>query len=404
MVDKLIVQNRYVSSVEQSVLGRDSVKNVISIPKEGELMKTVRTSLILASVLWLSACGKGGTSYSLLEDGQTFRQNSGTQDAKIDVLWVIDNSGSMATSQKNLTDNFSAFIDKFTTKGLDFQIAVTSTQAYLALPVWTTYYNTSPMPIYYEGQAQNWIAKFRDGAPGVHSGQFILTPQTANIMDVFKMNATQGTNGRGDERSLQSMRTALESPHNQGFLRQGSYLAVILVTDEDDFSHDGTQMYERYDRPLHTIDSYVQFLDGITGSSAGKRRYTVNTISVNTQTCLDSIYNGAQKIGLRVGEMADATGGVKGDICGDFAKELGLISDSIVKLSTQFSLGDRKPIPETIKVYVNGELIPNVSSNPANNGGWYYEEATNTIFFQGNYTPPQGAVINVTFDPRELTI
>lgn len=368
-------------------------------------MKAVRISLVLWGALYISACGKGGASYSLLEDGQTFRQNSGTQDAKIDVLWVIDNSGSMATSQQNLTDNFSSFIDKFTGKGLDFQIAVTTTQSYLALPVWTPYYNTAPMPSYFEGQAQDWIAKFRDGAPGVHSGFFMITPQTPNINDVFRMNATQGVNGRGDERSLQSMRTSLESSRNQGFLRQGSYLAVILVTDEDDFSHDGTQMYERYDRPLHTIDSYVQFLDGITGSSPDKRRYTVNTISVNTQECLDSIYNGAQKIGLRVGQMADATGGVKGDLCGDFARELGLISESIVKLSTQFSLGDRKPIPETIKVFVNGVEIPNVNANPANNGGWYYDEAFNTIFFQGDvHTPPQGAEIKVTFDPRELTI
>lgn len=366
-------------------------------------MKAKTYSLLLTALL-TTACGKGGASYSLLQDGETFRQNSATQNAKIDVLWVIDNSGSMLSSQQNLTQNFPSFINKFLAKGLDFQMAVTTSQAYLSLPAFTPYYNSTPRPAYYEGQAQDWIAKFRDGAPGVHSGQFVLTPQTPQLLDVFMTNAMQGTNGRGDERSLQSMRATLESAHNAGFVRPGGFLAVILLTDEDDFSHDGTAMYERYDRPLHTIDSYVQFLDGITGSSAAARHYTVNTISVNNQACLDSINNGVQKIGVRVGQLAEATGGVKGNICGNFAEELDLISRSIVELSTQFPLGDRKPIAETIKVYVNGVAIPNVAANPANNGGWYYNESANSIVFQGDYVPAQGATIKVNFDPRELTI
>lgn len=366
-------------------------------------MNAAKLGLLLTVLLATSACSKGGTSYSLLEDGATFRQNSGMQNSKIDVLWVIDNSGSMQTSQQNLANNFPAFIDNFTDKNLDFQMAVTTTQAYLALPTFTNYYNSSPTPVYYEGQAQDWIAKFRDGAPGVHSGFHVITAQTPNLNQVFVTNALQGVNGRGDERSLQSLRTALESPHNAGFVRPGGFLAVILLTDEDDFSHDGTQMYERYDRPLHTIDSYVQFLDNLTGSTAAARRYSVNTISVNSQECLNSLYNGVQKIGQRVGQLADATGGIKGNICGNFAQELELISQSIVELSTQFSLGDRKPIPSTIRVSVDGASVPNVSSNPAGTGGWYYNESSNSIFFQGDYIPSQGATINVNFDPRELT-
>lgn len=361
----------------------------------GGPMKATKFSLILVSFM-LTACSKGGTSYSLLQDGQTFRQNTATQNAKIDVLWVIDNSGSMLSSQQNLTQNFPSFINKFLAKGLDFQMAVTTSQAYLALPIFTNYYNLTPRPSYYEDLSQGQIAKFRDGAPGVHSGHFILTPQTPNLLDVFMTNAMQGTNGRGDERSLQSMQTALESPLNAGFVRPGSFLAVIILTDEDDFSNAGTPMYERYDRPLVPIDSYVQFLDGLTGSTAAARRYTVNTISVNTQECLDAINNGAQKIGVRVGQMADATGGIKGNICGNFANELDLISKSIVELSSQFPLGDKKPIPETIKVFVNGAEVPNE--------GWYYNESSNSIFFQGDYVPAQGSAINVKFDPRELTI
>ncbi|MGE0528543.1 MAG: hypothetical protein AB7P49_15850, partial [Bdellovibrionales bacterium] len=292
---------------------------------------------------------------------------------------------------------------KFTEKRLDFQMAVTTTDAYLALPTWTSYYNLTPTPTYYQGQPQEWVAQFKDGTLDDPSGFSILTSSTPDLHNKFIQNVSQGVLGRGDERSLQSMRTALELPANSSFVRPGGFLAVIILTDEDDFSHDGTAMYERYDRPLHTIESYVSFLDELTGSSGKERRYTVNTISVPDQDCLDSIYNGAQKIGTRVMQLAEATGGIKGNICGDFADELKLISDSIVELSTQFYLGNKKPIPSTIHVYVDSVEYPQVSANPAGDGGWYYNADANSIVFQGVYVPPQGAAINVTFDPEELT-
>lgn len=365
-------------------------------------MKAVRYTMLFASALFATACGKGSTTYSLLSEGQTFQQNSAMQMTKIDVLWIVDNSGSMASSQQNLANNFPSFIQKFTEKSYDFQMGVATTDAYLALPTWTPYYNTAPTPTYYGGRPQEEIGWLRDGTWGSPSGFRIMDLNTPNLAQVFMQNAMQGINGRGDERSLQSMTTALSSSHNAGFVRDQSFLAVILLTDEDDFSHDGTAQYERYDRPLTPIEDYVTYLDNLTHSSGASRRYTVNSIAVNDQACLDSIYNGAQKIGLRVGQMTDATGGVKANICGNFANELSLIAKSIVELSTQFYLnGD--PIPESIRVYVNGSEIPRSETNPAHNGGFSYNEAAHSVLFQGDFIPPQGANINVTFDPRTIS-
>lgn len=364
-------------------------------------MKSIRLGLMAAMTLTISACGNGSTTYSLLSEGQTFQQNSAMQLTKIDVLWVVDNSGSMATSQQNLATNFPSFIQKFTEKAYDFQMGVTTTDSYLALPLFTPYYNTVPTPSYFRGRPQAEMAWLRNGMEGDPSGFPLMNMNTPNLHQVFMKNAMQGISGRGDERSLHSMRTTLESTQNAGFVRDGSFLAVVLVTDEDDFSHDGTQQFERYDRPLHTIDSYVQFLDGVTKSTGATRRHSVNTISVNDQACLDSIYNGAQKIGLRVGQIADATGGVKGNLCGNFANELQLISKSIVELSTQFYL-EGQPVPSSIRVFINGTEIPRTSANPAGNGGFAYNESANSIIFQGNYVPPQSANIQVKFDPRSI--
>jgi hypothetical protein len=368
-------------------------------------MKGLKSTLII-SVLFvgLTACGHGSTSYSILQDSQSFKQNSAQQNTKIDVLWVIDNSGSMASSQANLANNFPAFIHNFTEKAYDFQVAVTTTQAYLANDIWAPYYNSTPTPSFYEGQAQDMIAKFRDGEGSNHSGFFILDPSTPDLAANFVINATQGTNGSGDERSLQSMETALLSPHNEGFVRDGAFLAVIILTDEDDFSNDTTHHYESYDKPLVPIDHYVSFLDGLTNSSGATRRYNVNTIAVPDQTCLDQINNGGgQKIGVRVNQMADATGGVKGNICGDFANELNLISNQIVQLSTQFYLGEAKPVPSSIVVHVDGVLVPNADTNPNHDGGWTYNADANSLVFSGSYVPQQSAAINVAFDPETLT-
>lgn len=365
-------------------------------------MKTLKLSLTVMMATLVSACGKGSTTYSLLAEGQSFRQNSSQQMTKIDVLWVVDNSGSMASSQQNLATNFPSFIESFTNKNYDFQIGVTTTDAYLALPLFTSYYQLTPTPSYYGGRPQEEIAWLKNGTWNDPSGYRILTAATPNLHQVFMKNAMQGTSGDGDERSLQAMQTALQSSANSGLVRAGSFLAVILLTDEDDFSHDGTQQYERYDRPLTPIDSYVSFLDGLTNSSGSSRRYSVNTISINDQSCFDQLYNGAQKIGVRVGQMADATGGVKGNICGNFANELQLISKSIVELSTQFYLsGD--PVPSSIRVFINGAEIPNASTNTSGNGGWTYNQAANSILFQGDYVPPQNASIQVTFDPASIS-
>src|SRR5687767_15154056 len=46
---------------------------------------------------------------------------------KVDVLWVIDNSGSMEDEQADLVANFPAFMDFFLGSGLDYHIGVTST-------------------------------------------------------------------------------------------------------------------------------------------------------------------------------------------------------------------------------------------------------------------------------------
>ena len=356
-------------------------------------------AFLIATIVSTVGCGHGAGSYSILGDGTTFQQASSSVETKIDVLWVIDNSGSMASSQKNLTDNFTSFINEFSSSGYDFHLGVTTTQAYLANSIWTPFFNTNPS--YYDGKAQGEIARLRDGVNGgQHSGFFVLDGNTLDLTGKFLINATQGINGNGDERSFESMQAALDSPLNAGFRRPGAFLAVIILTDEDDFSNPSVRHYETYDKPLAPVQQYADYLKTLTNSTDALKHFSVSTIAVPDQACLTKINNGAQKIGTRVNQLADLTGGIKGNICGDFGNELKLISKEIVKLSTQFYLGEAKPVAGTIRVSFNGLSVP--EAGPGVDGGWAYNADANSLMFSGAWVPPQGAAINVAFDPQEV--
>lgn len=374
-----------------------------SYVSRGAYMRTKIASLLfsLVMVFATTGCGPDSASFSILPDGSTFFQ--GTQSAPIDILWVIDNSGSMRSSQDNLARNFPSFIQGFAENNYDFQMGVTATDAYVALPSMTPIYNSLPSGHYLKQAPQaNW-SRFRDGA-ATHTGVYILNKLTPSLQSTFVTNATLGTNGLGDERMFQSMRTALDSDLNTGFLRSNGFLAVIILTDEDDFSHDGTNYLDgQYSSPaLHSVDSYRQYLDTLTSSTGTRRNYNVHAISIQDTACRDYL-NGTgsgRRVATRVNELATVTGGIKGSLCdSEFSNSLQQIAQNIIQLSTQFYLS-RLPIESTIKVLINGALVPQAFS-PSDNG-WTYNATANSIMFQGTAVPPQGAQIQVNFDPQSL--
>ncbi|HEX4925726.1 MAG TPA: hypothetical protein VFV50_16655 [Bdellovibrionales bacterium] len=343
-----------------------------------------RYALAATSALALAACGEEKPTFSLLPDKNVFQQSDGAFNNKLDILWVIDNSGSMQPYQDNLVANFNAFITDFATKGYDFQIAVTASDA------WRAPFASQPL-----------LAKFRDGTDATsHTGVFVINPTTPNLINVFNINARQGTAGTGDERAFQSFKEALNSNLNAGFLRPDSFLAVIILSDEDDFSHDGGNHINRdYSYAnLHSIGHYVSYLDTLTGTTGANRRYSVSAMAILDDACrTDPATHPGAIIGLRYMQLVDATGGVKGSLCSpSFSDELDKIQQKIAELSTQFYL-NRAPRPETIRVYVNGVEIPQSDTN-----GWSYHADANSIRFHGSAIPPQGATISIDFDPMTI--
>lgn len=324
-------------------------------------------------------CEKSDRSFSVLSDQASFSQAPGYEvvPQKIDVLWVIDNSGSMATSQSALTSNFSRFISRFQSLNYDFHMGVTTSEAYLARFGYGTDYST-----------------LSDGVSS-HSGIRVMDKNTANLTDVFMINATQGVDGSGDERAFSSFEEVLNSSANASFRRSDAFLAIIIVSDEDDFSANSIDyLANNYADPRLVATSYYKnYLDTLVG--AGK--YSVNAIAILSDACKNSLTDGfsGRRVGQRYIELADLTGGVKASLCDNFGDSLQLISDTIInqKLAVSFKLNREPQIP-TLAVKVNGVTI---LEDPTN--GWTYDSANLILTFHGTSVPPAGASISITYDP-----
>lgn len=338
--------------------------------------------ILLALLAGVCMWGCSEQVFYLPSEQQVFQQNRSSLNRVLDVLWVIDNSGSMETSQANLATNLNSFIDGFVRRSLSFKMAFTTSDSYLSL---------------FSG---NWAdSNFRDGGDTYgHSGVPIITDQTPNIQDVFLKNARPGINGKGDERVFQSIQQSLINPNNQNFLRPESFFAIIIISDEDDFSWDGsTDISPSYSHVgLHPVSRYVNFLDTFTGSVPDNRRYNVSTISIMDTACLNLLKpptNASQKIGLRYMDIVDATNGHKGSLCENFADTLNKISGKILELLTQFPL-NRTPDIATIKVIVDNKEIPESATD-----GWTYNSAQNSIYFHGNSVPAEGQSVVINYNP-----
>jgi hypothetical protein len=157
----------------------------------------------------------------------------------IDIVFVIDNSGSMQEEQANLARNFPVFMDELSgLQGADFQIASVSTD----LGAGTGTPNQGCMAIggdrgvFCNVKGNDFCARC---GVDVARGRFLRTvnPNYAgNIRNVFTCMSTFGTGGCGYEHSIGALRAALLAPENVGFVRPDAYLAFILLTDEDDCS------------------------------------------------------------------------------------------------------------------------------------------------------------------------
>lgn len=306
--------------------------------------------------------GCGGQTFGVEEGSSNFGQ-SVTYNTEVDVLWVIDTSGSMAKRQAEVAKQMPAFINGLNATGLDYHLGVTT------------------MDMSGSGAKGRLIAQ--PGTP------LVLTKTTPNLVNILAGRVQAGENGSPVERGREALMTALamtgSDKANAGFLRQNSLLNVIFVSDEEDESD-------------NSID-YVAALDAIKPVlPLGDRSWIAHFVGVvpYDPTCKTAEW-GFSSPGTRYISLAEASGGVSESICdANFLRALTNVRSRIFERLTEFAL-DRLPVVSSIKVVVNGVVVPNSETN-----GWSYRASANSIRFHGTAIPAAGARIAVTFDPDGL--
>ncbi|RMG18389.1 MAG: VWA domain-containing protein [Deltaproteobacteria bacterium] len=316
----------------------------------------------------------------------TFQQ---AEVSRLDILWVVDNSRSMIEEQQNLAENLLSFFRYLDQGDVDYQIAVTTTDAV------------------------NDAGRFV-GRPEV------LTPLTPNVLDAFRGNIQVGIEGRAQEQGLEAALLAL-SERNPSFLRDEAYLFVIFVSDEDDSSFGELRYFWRVFEQLKGIGNEEKVsLSAIVGPPSDPETGEEGGCSSE---------NGQAAPGDRYVELALATGGLWGSICdASFATTLEALGAKAVGLKRKFVLSTEAD-PESIEVSVvypcegrpeeigRCETVEDTCSDPdpkarayrcippkGRPNGWEYEAETNAIFFWGDSVPGLKAIIEVVYKkrPKEL--
>jgi len=214
----------------------------------------VRTALVLVALALLPRCACDTVPADAVQKCSVSQVFAGK--VKTDILFVIDDSGSMSEEQANLSANLGAFIDRLASLPIqdDYQIGVTTTDVD-EYDLGTSFVGG---PMIGKPYPQGALVAVRQNASGQGlagdlvydlaayrttsgwGGNRVLVKGSPTLVQDFKANVLVGTAGSGKEQPFRAARLALTDRiadgTNAGFLRPGARLAVIVASDEDDCS------------------------------------------------------------------------------------------------------------------------------------------------------------------------
>ena len=212
----------------------------------------------------------------------------------VDILFVIDDSGSMQEQQDALIASAgeSLFAQLAAEIGgmPDIHVAVVSSD--LGVGSWAISGCTdgddgvfqvgdTACPVTIDGA---FLSDYDDGSGGR------IRNFTGELADAFACAAALGTQGCGFEMHLESMRRALDgsNPQNAGFLREDAILLVVILADEDDCSAFDTDMFDTGQNditsPLGYLSSFRCFEFGVVCDGDDPRTFGGKTGCVPRET------------------------------------------------------------------------------------------------------------------------
>ena len=266
---------------------------------------------------------------------------------KLDILWVVDNSGSMHDEQKALGDNFNQFISDFAQKDIDFQMAITTTDT-----------------------SHSYAGHARPSSIELLNTNKLKEDKNQFIQD-FKNLIMVGTHGSGYEKGILASEKFTQRYHNS-FLREDAFFIIVYVSDEEDQSPQSVAKH------LESISSHKQ------------NKGFVKAYSIVNMVKTPSNSNGLIYDYKRYKEISDSTNGKVAHIKDDFSKTLKEMGTQIADLSNSFPLS-QLPYNNHITIKVNNQVVTD----------WSYDSTSNTITFADNAIPSNGSAIEVHYSTED---
>ncbi len=265
-----------------------------------------------------------------------------------DILWMIDNSCSMANEQDELSENFPFFMEFFLGSGLDYHISITTSDT---------------ISSDYAGSSGSFVR-----GPG---GLTVIDADTNDPVGTFSSMAKVGVSGRFPERGIGAVFLALEEKidgPNDGFWRDDAALHTICISDEADYTEDN----------VVTLDEFIDWYDGLK-DSIPQRSFSAITAAG----------------GDRYRAVAREIGGVDWDLAEEnwpgLLEQLGLQASGF---DTEYFL-TQAPIEATITVQI---VTPEGAvQNYDRDIDWIYNEERNSITFL-DFIPEELHTIRITYE------
>ena len=244
---------------------------------------------------------------------------------KVDLLFVIDSSGSMEDEQSNLVSSFPSFIDTVRTELAEtdgYNIGVVRTDNNDISCV-ANRYGSLVVRNFAAGSSMNTCTPYA-------SGLRYMT-QDDDLYSKFACAARVGIGGDGDERPAQALVAALSSPNidvgdcNEGFLRDDALLIIVIITDEEDDHETDAQACNSMPLPGSDGDP-PQWFDAVVAAKGGIESNVVVLSLVGPEgadacppldKCNDGV-TGAEPAPRLIEFTQMFTHGFVGQVCGDY--------------------------------------------------------------------------------------
>lgn len=214
-----------------------------------------------------------------------------TVNRDIDILFVIDDSPSMADKQTNLRNNFPNFINVLNTieGGLpNVHIGVVTSDLGTKAADGTAA-TTIPGSVGGCSSSGGKNGNLQTNGTTVVTGTYISDIKdttgmrqvnyTGMLSDAFTAIASVGAAGCGFEQHIEAAKRALDNnPGNAGFLRPTAYLAIIFLADEDDCSMNHSTLLSPDTNTLGPLQSFRCTRFGIRCDQGGTDSNSMNQV------------------------------------------------------------------------------------------------------------------------------